>query len=49
MEREWRRERRRVADEEEAGHAADDDVGLIEGQLKREELKEKLFEFIRMV
>jgi hypothetical protein len=49
LEKEWRAERQRVANEEEEELDADDDTGLLEGKIKREELKEKLFEYIEMV
>jgi hypothetical protein len=38
-----------VANEEEEELDADDDTGLLEGKIKGEELKEKLFEYIEMV
>jgi hypothetical protein len=47
LEKEWREERQRVADEVEAARSERDEVELVEGKLKREELREELFKYIR--
>lgn len=46
LERRWRRARRRNASGIEEALDEDDDVGLLRGKIKREELKEVLFEYM---
>ena len=46
LERRWRRAHRRNASGIEEALNEDDDVGLLRGKIKREELKEVLFEYM---
>jgi hypothetical protein len=46
LERRWRRERRENMARVEDAQNDDDDVELLQGKIKREELKEKLFEYM---
>ncbi|KAJ7091298.1 hypothetical protein C8R43DRAFT_908307, partial [Mycena crocata] len=46
LEREWKRARLQEAVRSERERDMDDDIGLLEGKLKREELKAKLFEYL---
>jgi hypothetical protein len=48
IEDEWRVEWQRVADEIETVRDEDDEVGLLEGRIKREELREELFNYLQM-
>lgn len=48
VEKEWREERERVANEAEANRNNEDEIGLLEGKLKREELREELFNYLGM-
>ena len=46
FERQWKRARRRNINQIENTLDEDDDVGLLQGKIKREELKEVLFEYM---
>ena len=46
LERMWKRDRRRRTEEEEAELDEDDDVELLRGKIKREELKEELLRYL---
>ena len=48
LEKTWREERQRLADETEVLRNQDDEIGLLEGKLKREELREELFKYLQM-
>jgi hypothetical protein len=48
VEKKWRQKRQEVADELEERRDADDDIGLLEGRLKREQLRAALFDHIDM-
>ncbi len=46
FERQWKRAHRRNINQIENTLDEDDDVGLLQGKIKREELKEVLFEYM---
>ena len=48
LEREWKRDRRRNMDRAETALNEDEDVELLRGKIKREELKEALFNYIHV-
>jgi RecJ-like exonuclease len=47
IEREWRKRQEEVAEELEARRNHEDEIGLLEGKLKREKLREELFSYLR--
>jgi len=48
LEREWKRDHRRNMDRAETILNEDEDIGLLRGKIKREELKEALFNYIHV-
>ena len=47
-EKKWRREKRRRAAREEEEREQNDDINLLDGRIKREELKEELFKYMNI-